>query len=63
MDADGGSGFKRGMLEEYSAGEQKVYTCSCDKLGVMRHRRVVDEGVCDHLVCFVIAGYQAEYES
>jgi len=37
---------------------------SCrDKFQVMRHRRVIDESVCDHLVCFLIANKDAEDDS
>jgi len=31
------------------------HTSSRNKLQVMRHRRVVNKSVCDHLVCFFIA--------
>jgi hypothetical protein len=31
-----------------------THTSGCNKLQVMRHRRVVDKGICDHLVCFVL---------
>ena len=38
-----------------------VRTCRRDELEVMRHRGVVDEGVCDHLVCCDMSNKDTEY--
>lgn len=48
-EADGGFGGRR--------------TGRRDEFEVLRHRWVVNEGVCDHLVCRFTADYQSEQES
>lgn len=40
-----------------------VRTCGRDEFKVMRHRWVVDESVCNHLVGYWMAKEQAEYVS
>lgn len=44
------------MVRVYKCGVIRIiHTGSRDELQVMRHRRVVDERVCNHDVCFFIA--------
>lgn len=41
-------------MDVYVKGLLEIHTSCRNKLQVMRHGRVVDEGVCDHLVCYFL---------
>ena len=57
-------GVRCEMVRVYRCGLIRIIrTGSRDELQVMRHRRVVDERVCNHDVCFFIANKDLQDDS